>query len=130
MQIDHLTIPVSDYAAGKAFYSRVLAPLGLVELLDWPDRQRVYFGVKGEPSTLWVVESRAAGNLDVTLAADSVGTVDWFFSTALEAAAEPVQEPGFRGDYNRDYYGARVLDPDGNAIEIVTRLGATTRLAA
>jgi catechol 2,3-dioxygenase-like lactoylglutathione lyase family enzyme len=121
MEIDHLTVPVSDYEASKAFYERVLAPLGLVVLLDWPDRRRAYFGRKGEPSSLWVVESGAAGNLDVTLAADSADTVDWFHSSALGASAESVQEPGMRGEYNRDYYAARVLDPDGNAVEVVHR---------
>jgi catechol 2,3-dioxygenase-like lactoylglutathione lyase family enzyme len=122
MEIDHLTVPVSDYEASKAFYERSLAPLGLVVLLDWPDRQRAYFGVKGEPSSLWVVESAAAGSLDVTLAAETADTVDWFYAAALGAEAESVQEPGFRGEYNRDYYAARVFDPDGNAIEVVHRV--------
>lgn len=124
MEIDHLTVPVSDYRDAKSFYTRVLAPLGLVVLLDWPDRQRAYFGVKGEPSSLWVVESAAAGSLDVTLAADSIDVVDWFYSAAVGAFADPVQEPGFRGEYNRDYYAARVLDPDGNAVEVVHRATA------
>ena len=130
MRIDHLTVPVSDYDAGKVFYGRVLGPLGLIPLLDWPDRNRVYFGVKGEPSSLWVVESGAAGSLDVTLAAESAKIVDWFYSNALDASAEPVQEPGLRGEYNRGYYGARVLDPDGNAIELVARLDASDRVLA
>lgn len=130
MEIDHLTVPVSDYEEGKAFYERVLAPLGLVVLLDWPDHRRTYFGVKGEPSCLWVVESAGAGNLDVTLTADNRDTVDWFYSAAVGAAAEPVQEPGCRGEYNRDYYAARVLDADGNALEVVHRGAATSRSLA
>jgi catechol 2,3-dioxygenase-like lactoylglutathione lyase family enzyme len=130
MEIDHLTVPVADYEAAKAFYERVLAPLGLVVLLDWPDRRRAYFGVKGEPSCLWVVESGAAGNLDVTLTAEDRDTVDWFYSAAVGASADPVQEPGCRGEYNRGYYAARVLDPDGNAVEIVHRSVADARRAA
>jgi catechol 2,3-dioxygenase-like lactoylglutathione lyase family enzyme len=121
MEIDHLTVPVSDYELSKAFYERALAPLGLVVLLDWPDRQRAYFGVKGEPSSLWVVESAAAGSLDVTLAAESTDIVDWFYDAAVGASAESVQEPGLRGEYNRDYYAARVFDPDGNSVEVVHR---------
>ena len=58
-------------------------------------------------------------------------SVDWFHAAALGASAESVQEPGFRGEYNRDYYAARVLDPDGNAIEVVHRATADAdRLAA
>jgi len=131
MEIDHLTVPVADYEDGKAFYERVLAPLGLVVLLDWPDRRRAYFGVKGEPSCIWVVESGdAAGNLDVTLTAESRDTVDWFYSAAVGATADAVQEPGCRGEYNRDYYAARVCDPDGNALEVVFRREADERRAA
>ena len=130
MEIDHLTIPVFDYETSKAFYERILAPLGLVLLLDWPDRRRAYFGVKGAPSSLWVVESSGgAGALDVTLAAADRDEVDWFHSSALAASAESVQEPGCRGEYNRDYYASRILDPDGNAIEVVHRV-TSDRLAA
>jgi catechol 2,3-dioxygenase-like lactoylglutathione lyase family enzyme len=131
MQIDHLTVPVSDYGDGKAFYSRVLAPLGLEVLLDWPDRRRAYFGVRGRPSSLWIVESAAAGGLDVTLAAESADVVDWFYEAALRAAAGAVQEPACRGEYNRDYYAARVVDPDGNTVEVVHRAPVDAdRLAA
>ncbi len=130
MEIDHLTVPVSDYTAGKALYERALAPLGLVVLLDWPDRRRAYFGVKGEPSSVWIVESGTPGTLDVTLSAESAEIVDWFYSAALDAAAEAVQEPGYRGEYNRDYYAARVLDPDGNVLEVVHRRAADERRAA
>jgi catechol 2,3-dioxygenase-like lactoylglutathione lyase family enzyme len=130
MEIDHLTIPVSDYETSKVFYERVLAPLGLVMLLDWPDRQRAYFGVKGEPSSLWVVESGSAGSLDVTLAAENASLVDWFYESALGASAEVVQEPGCRGEYNRDYYAARVADSDGNSVEVVFRGGTASRALA
>lgn len=63
MGIEHLIVPVRDYDRGKRFYERAVRPLGLVLLLDWPDRRRVYFGLEGEPSSLWVVESEAAGSL-------------------------------------------------------------------
>ena len=121
MEIDHLTIPVASYDVSKRFYSEALAPLGLTVLLDWPDRRRAYFGVKGEPSCLWIIESSGAGSLDVTLAAENADGVDAFHAAALAASAESVQEPGPRGEYNREYYAARVFDPDRNAIEVVHR---------
>ncbi len=130
MEIDHLTVPVADYEASKRFYTAALAPLGLVVLLDWPDRQRVYFGVKGEPSCLWLAQSGAAGSLDVALPAESAESVDEFYAAALAASAEVVQEPGLRGEYNRDYYAARVLDPDGNSVEVVHRRDVSRQLAA
>ena len=130
MEIDHITVPVASYEVSKRFYEEALAPLGLVVLLDWPDRRRAYFGVKGEPSCLWIVESGVAGSLDVTLAAESPDGVDAFYGAALAASAESVQEPGSRGEYNRDYYAARVFDPDGNAVEVVFRHAAAEQRAA
>jgi catechol 2,3-dioxygenase-like lactoylglutathione lyase family enzyme len=110
MEPDHITIFVRDYDAGKRFYEEVLAPLGLVKLLDWPDNRRVYFGKPGEPSSLWVVESELGGRLEVTLHAENAGAVHSFHNTAIAAGARSVAEHGGR---------ARVLDFDGNSLEAV-----------
>jgi catechol 2,3-dioxygenase-like lactoylglutathione lyase family enzyme len=107
MELDHITVFVSDYEAGKRFYEDVLAPLGLVKLLDWPDNRRVYFGRPGEPSSLWIVESELGGRLEVTLPAQDEGAVHSFRNTAIAAGARPD--------------GPRVLDFDGNALEAVCR---------
>ena len=34
--IDHVSVPVRDLAAGAAFYTRVLAPLGYARLVERP----------------------------------------------------------------------------------------------
>ena len=114
MVIDHLTVPVRSYEASKRFYESALRPLGLVVLLDWPDNSRAYFGVPGEPSFLWLVESWAAGSLDMTLIAGEPGAVDSFHAAAVAAGARSDWEPAIRPEQSRDYYSARVLDPDGN----------------
>jgi catechol 2,3-dioxygenase-like lactoylglutathione lyase family enzyme len=111
MEHDHITIFVRDYDAGKRFYEEVLAPLGLVKLLDWPDNRRVYFGKPGEPSSLWVVESELGGRLEVTLSAENKGAVHSFHNTAVAAGARSVADPGGGR--------ARVLDFDGNSLEAV-----------
>ena len=121
MHIDHLTVPVGDYAAGKRFYEQVLRPLGLVVRLDWPDKRRAFFGPAHNPSVLWLVESEAAGSLEVSLSALEPGAVDAFHSAAVSAGARSEYEPGIRPEHNREYYAARVLDPDGNTVEAVFR---------
>jgi predicted lactoylglutathione lyase len=45
--------------------------------------------------------------------------VDAFHSAALEAGATDNGGPGVREIYHPDYYGAFVLDPDGNNVEAV-----------
>jgi catechol 2,3-dioxygenase-like lactoylglutathione lyase family enzyme len=121
VEIDHLTVPVRDYAASKRFYERVLSPLGFAVRLDWPDKRRVFLGTERKPSSLWLTESEAAGSLDVSLAAVEPDAVDAFHAAAVSAGARTECEPGIRPEYNREYYAARVLDPDGNSIEAVFR---------
>jgi catechol 2,3-dioxygenase-like lactoylglutathione lyase family enzyme len=35
--IDHISIAVRDIKASEAFYTALLAPLGLIKLREWPD---------------------------------------------------------------------------------------------
>jgi catechol 2,3-dioxygenase-like lactoylglutathione lyase family enzyme len=128
--IDHLTVPVRDYEASKSFYESALAPLGFLVRLDWPDKRKVFFGPEHKPSSLWLVEAEAAGNLRVSLAAGSPDAVDAFHAAAVSAGARTEYEPGIRPEYDREYYAARVLDPDDNSIEAVFRGAARRPLAA
>ena len=113
MDHDHITVFVRDYDVGKRFYEEILAPLGLVKLLDWPDNRRVYFGRLGEPSSLWLVESELGGRLEVTLPAADEGAVHSFHNTAIAAGARSAAEP-VSGR-------ARVVDFDGNSLEAAYR---------
>ncbi len=83
MEIDHLTVPVQDYEAAKAFYSAALRPLGFELLMDWIQRRRAYFGVAPAPSSLWLVESAFFGTLEIAVAAPSVDAVDAFYFAAV-----------------------------------------------
>jgi catechol 2,3-dioxygenase-like lactoylglutathione lyase family enzyme len=121
VSIDHLTIPVRDYETSKRFYELALRPLGFAVLLDWPDRRRAYLGVEESPSSLWLAESYAAGSLEVSLAAEQAEMVDAFYAAALAAGGLEQDEPGVRAEHSRDYYAARVRDPDGNSVEAVYR---------
>ena len=46
-------------------------------------------------------------------------TVDAFHAAALAAGGADNGGPGIREDYHPSYYGAFVLDPDGNNVEAV-----------
>lgn len=121
MELDHLAVLVRDYSASKPFYEEVLAPLGLVTLLDWPDAHRAYFGEPGKPSSLWVIESEPAGGLEIALSAGDAGAVHAFYGTAIAAGARSEWEPGVRSECGPDHYAARVFDFDGNSLEVVFR---------
>ena len=121
MAIDHVIVPVRDYEASKRFYEWALRPLGFALMLDWRDGRRGWFGIEGRPSSLWVAESDAAGTLELCLGAQQPEAVDAFHAEALGAGGRSDWEPGIRPEFNRDYYAARIQDPDGNSIEVVCR---------
>jgi len=121
VSIDHVILPVRDYGASKRFYGAALRPLGFGLLLDWPDRRRAWFGVKGNPSSLWLAESDAAGGIELCLGAEQREAVDAFYAEAVGAGGRSSWEPGIRPEFNLHYYAARIQDPDGNLIEVVCR---------
>ena len=119
-----MIVPVRDYEASKRFYEWALGPLGFTLMLDWRDGRRAWFGIDGSPSSLWVVESDAAGTLELCLGAKQPEAVDAFHAQAVDAGGRSSWQPGIRPEFSRDYYAARIQDPDGNSIEVVCR-GAT-----
>ncbi len=60
-----------------------------------------------------------SGPIHVAFAADSREQVDAFHLAALAAGGRDNGAPGVRPEYHPNYYGAFVLDSDGNNIEAV-----------
>ncbi len=117
--LDHVGFGVTDYDRSKRFYEQVLAPLG-IQLLMEPVAQAAGFGRDGKPF-FWI-ETRGpavAGGLHVAFVVDDRATVDAWHANALDAGAKDNGAPGPRTIYHPHYYGAYVLDADGNNIEAV-----------
>jgi catechol 2,3-dioxygenase-like lactoylglutathione lyase family enzyme len=55
----------------------------------------------------------------LAFAADDPAVVDAFHRAALDAGGRDNGGPGMRPMYHPRYYGAFVLDPDGNNVEAV-----------
>jgi len=117
--LDHMGFTVSDYERSKAFYVKALAPLGM-ELLMEPMGAAGGFGRDGKPF-FWIESrgARPATGIHVAFVVDDRATVDAFHAAALEAGGTDNGGPGVREIYHPHYYGAYVLDPDGNNIEAV-----------
>ena len=116
--LDHIGLDVSDYEVSKAFYALALAPLG-IELLMEPVPGIGGFGDGGKPY-FWIGTRREPQTaVHVAFAAANRQVVDAFHETALAAGARDNGPPGPRPIYHEHYYGAFVLDPDGNNIEAV-----------
>jgi catechol 2,3-dioxygenase-like lactoylglutathione lyase family enzyme len=120
--IHHLSLGTNDLEKARAFYDPVLALLGL-RLLKEDDKSLDY----GVGMVLFSLETpvdgkpAAPGNgVHVAFTAEDPDMVDEFYRIALAHGGTGDGEPGLRPEYNANYYGAFVRDPDGNKIEAVT----------
>jgi catechol 2,3-dioxygenase-like lactoylglutathione lyase family enzyme len=121
--IDHLGIPVSDYKRAKTFYQQALAPLGYLLVMevqqDASDTPAAGFGADGKPD-FWIgAEGGLNRPVHIAILAKDRASVDTFHRAALAAGGKDNGGPGLRPHYHANYYGAFVLDPDGNNIEAV-----------
>jgi catechol 2,3-dioxygenase-like lactoylglutathione lyase family enzyme len=119
--LDHVGFGVSDYEASKAFYSKALEPLG-IELLMEPVPEAGGFGKDGKPF-FWISGSDryrpVDGGLHVAFECANHELVDAFHAAALAAGGTDNGAAGPRPIYHPHYYGAFVLDLDGNNVEAV-----------
>ena len=126
--LDHTGIVVTDLAAARRFYAAVGAVLGLGTLdnggesflLGAGPGQLPYLWIGTLRPSYWIAGSRAGINqMHVAFVAKSAAVVDEFYNVGLASGGRDNGKPGPRA---RDgYYGAFVLDPDGNNIEAVFR---------
>jgi catechol 2,3-dioxygenase-like lactoylglutathione lyase family enzyme len=129
--IDHLGFSVRDLARATEFYLQALAPLGIGIIMQVSaeatgEGAAVGFGYGGKPF-FWIGEGFRSANdqrVHVAFAAKSRAEVDAFYRAAIAAGGKDNGKPGLRPHYHANYYGAFVLDPDGNNIEAVCHLAA------
>ncbi len=115
--IDHTGVSVSDVAKSKAFFRAALEPLGYAVIMEW--EQYAGFGVPPKPD-FWIGQGKPnVPPIHVAFRAANRKQVDAFYKAAMAAGGRENGPPGLRPHYHANYYGAFVLDPDGNNIEAV-----------
>jgi catechol 2,3-dioxygenase-like lactoylglutathione lyase family enzyme len=115
--LDHINLPVSDLERSKRFYEEALSPLNY-KLIFEHHISGVGLEQSGKPD-FWIREGVPGNAVHVAFAADDRVTVDAFHKRAIAAGGCDNGRPGLRPEYHPTYYGAYVLDPDGNNIEAV-----------
>ena len=128
--LDHTGIVVSDLPKARKFYDAVAKALGLgivtphkdFFLLGRGPGQIPYLWIGTLRPSYWIEGSRAGINqMHVAFAAKDEAMVDEFYRATLAAGGRDNGKPGPRDGAGSAYYGAFVLDPDGNNIEAVAR---------
>ena len=118
VRLDHVGLDVADYEVSKGFYERTLQPLGLRLMME-PAPQ---IGGFGDDFPFFWIAKRDRGpqtGVHVAFRVEARELVDAFHAAALAAGGTDNGGPGVREIYHPDYYGAFVLDPDGNNVEAV-----------
>jgi catechol 2,3-dioxygenase-like lactoylglutathione lyase family enzyme len=122
--IDHIGFAVSDMERSKTFYVDALKPLGIEVLMEVTAEQtgadaHAGFG-KDDKAFFWIgTGQKPKGGTHIAFIAGARAEVDTFYRAALAAGGRDNGAPGPRPHYHEHYYGAFVLDPDGNNIEAV-----------
>ncbi|MBO6783727.1 MAG: VOC family protein [Alphaproteobacteria bacterium] len=123
---DHVSIGVNDIERAMPFYRAALGALGLEVVMD--KGFAVAFGNGSGRQWLWVSEPidkdgvvAPNNGAHFALIADDRATVRAFYGAAMANGGTDAGAPGLRPEYIPTYYGAFVLDPDGNKIEAVCR---------
>lgn len=126
--IDHVSIAVRDLDAATRFYEAVLGTLGFAKL----DVRAATVGFGKRYSEFWLncrpgeAALAADTGAHVCLRAASTQAVDAFHAAALGAGGTCDGAPGLRPHHGEGYYAAFIRDPDGNRVEAVTFLTASS----
>jgi len=123
--IDHMSLPVSDYARSKAFYLKPSPRLATGSHGGHAEQSGgasyVGFGSDRKPY-FWLAPSEGPQSLFTLRSWPRTHRVDAFHRAALAAGGKDNGAPGLRAHYHPNYYGAFVLDPDGHNVEAVCHM--------
>ncbi|MDB5468940.1 MAG: glyoxalase/bleomycin resistance/extradiol dioxygenase family protein [Caulobacter sp.] len=118
---DHLSVGVRDLAAARRFYDAFFAPLGCANA--WAAEAELAYGPGGTSRQFYLYPvdgSQVAGlGTHIAFRAGGRAAVDQAYAAALGLGATTIRAAGPHPDIAPDYYGAVILDPDGNKLEIV-----------
>jgi catechol 2,3-dioxygenase-like lactoylglutathione lyase family enzyme len=116
-QIQHLWLRVADVEASKRFYELVAehASFRFNRVVDADPRRAQFVG----GGSFSVVAGTPTENVHLAFPASDNATVDRFHVALTAAGYRDNGAPGERRIYHPGYYGAFVLDPDGNNVELV-----------
>lgn len=120
--IHHASVGTSNLDRAKRFYQAVIPPLGY-RLIRESEQALDY----GAGDVAFSVERPLDGNpptggngTHIAFQAPERSAVDAFHREGLANGGSDAGAPGLRPEYDANYYGAFLFDPDGNKIEAVT----------
>lgn len=120
--LHHVSFGTSDLGRARKFYDPVMEILGMRRSPQ--DENAVGYGAGITVFSLNLpadgAEASSGNGVHVAFEVETRAAVEAFFRVALEHGGKDNGPPGLRPEYDRNYYAAFVLDPDGNKLEALT----------
>jgi catechol 2,3-dioxygenase-like lactoylglutathione lyase family enzyme len=120
--IHHVSFGTNDAVKAKKFYLPILEIAGL-NLMSERNGSLDF----GSGALIFSLERPTNGKIatsgngsHIAFAVEFRNDVDLFYKLGLENGGTDGGAPGLRPEYDANYYGAFLFDPDGNKIETVT----------
>ena len=118
--LHHVSVGVRDVERAAQFYDAVLGALGYKRVMEFLPYAIAY---GDDQPSFWIQlphnqQIATAGNgVHISFIARTKEHVDEFHAAAVKLGAQDAGAPGPRPDYGPDYYGAFIIDSDGNKLE-------------
>jgi catechol 2,3-dioxygenase-like lactoylglutathione lyase family enzyme len=129
--IDHMGFRVRDLAASRRFYEACAQAIGLQVIDNTEESFLIGRSAEVPLPFIWVGtalpafwasgHTTSSSPIHIGFSAANRAAVDAFYRAAMAAGGRDNGAPGPRGPAEMKYYGAYVLDPDGNNIEAGVR---------
>jgi predicted lactoylglutathione lyase len=121
-------IIVVNLEKSKKFYQLALGPIGYQIIAEYSASVTGTEAVVGmgipPKADFWLSQgSPGKPAIHVAFRVENRKMVDEFYKAAIAAGGTDNGKPGIRPQYHANYYGAFILDLDGNNIEAVCHLG-------
>ena len=121
--LDHIGIQVADVGESLAFYLRTFAPIGMREVIRFPQGETFVVGLAGPDANpnFWLVPAAGseARELHLAFRAPNRESVDAVHEAAVSEGVEVLHAPREWPEYHPGYYGVFLRDLDGHNVEAV-----------
>ncbi|HET7474422.1 MAG TPA: VOC family protein [Dermatophilaceae bacterium] len=121
--LDHIGVQVADVEASLAFYLGAFAPIGMHEVMRFPQGGTFVVGLSGPDGVpdFWLVPAGGseARELHLAFRADDRDAVDAVHEAAVSGGAQVLHAPREWPEYHPGYYAVFLRDLDGHNVEAV-----------
>ena len=118
---NHIQIKVKDLKLSRNFYDSIMSALGYKVVLHIENTVIGYgTSVHDMFEISQTTENKPLSNaIHLAFNAANLQSVDSFYKIAIKQGAQCNGKPGYRPQYEENYYAAFVIDPDGHNLEAV-----------